>query len=93
MLSASDAGRIGRLVLPKKCAEVSIYFLESISISNSIYEFNTYMTVLQVQYLYFSILQATSRAENFITSVCSVINQLVTIYFQLAGLFSINFPA
>ena len=23
MLSASDAGRIGRLVLPKKCAEVS----------------------------------------------------------------------
>ena len=24
MLSASDAGRIGRLVLPKACAEVSI---------------------------------------------------------------------
>lgn len=24
MLSASDAGRIGRLVLPKKCAEVSL---------------------------------------------------------------------
>lgn len=27
MLSASDAGRIGRLVLPKKCAEVSTYAL------------------------------------------------------------------
>lgn len=25
MLSASDAGRIGRLVLPKKCAEVSFH--------------------------------------------------------------------
>ena len=28
MLSASDAGRIGRLVLPKACAEVSFLNLE-----------------------------------------------------------------
>jgi hypothetical protein len=26
MLSASDAGRIGRLVLPKACAEVQNYY-------------------------------------------------------------------
>lgn len=32
MLSASDAGRIGRLVLPKKCAEVSSQFLVSIGV-------------------------------------------------------------
>ena len=29
VLSASDAGRIGRLVLPKACAEVSEYLLPS----------------------------------------------------------------
>jgi hypothetical protein len=31
MLSVSDAGRIGRLVLPKKCAEVSHWFVALVS--------------------------------------------------------------
>lgn len=36
MLSASDAGRIGRLVLPKKCAEVSSKALLVFFISYSV---------------------------------------------------------
>jgi len=32
VLSASDAGRIGRLVLPKACAEVSLGFCSLVSL-------------------------------------------------------------
>lgn len=35
MLSASDAGRIGRLVLPKACAEVSFLFFLCFCLLNS----------------------------------------------------------
>lgn len=47
VLSASDAGRIGRLVLPKTCAEVILgfylmpYFSSALFISNVIFSFPT----------------------------------------------------
>lgn len=45
VLSASDAGRIGRLVLPKACAEVCLYFyfLRFLVFCFTFYLFETYL--------------------------------------------------